>query len=110
MAAAMHPVHWAMFRRVVSSRSGSGTTSVRAKRSPGRSTLATSRRTRALSVERLVTQLEITTSTESSGSRISSMWPLEKPNVVDAGFNGVAPGEGEHLTGDVEPVGLAVGS
>ena len=50
--------------------------SVTAKRPPGRSTRAASRKTAGLSAERLITQLEITTSTESSGSGTSSIVPF----------------------------------
>ena len=72
-APAMQPVHCAMSARVAASMSSSAMTSETAKRPPGRSTRAASRRTRALSAARLMTQLEITTSTLASGSGISSM-------------------------------------
>ena len=52
------------------------TMSETAKRPPGLRTRNASEITLGLSVERLMTQLEITTSTWSSGSGISSMWPL----------------------------------
>src|SRR5438270_4781084 len=75
-APAMHPVHFAMSARVASSISGSAITSLTAKRPPGRRTRAVSRSTFALSPERLMTQLEITTWTLSSGSGMSSMYPF----------------------------------
>jgi hypothetical protein len=42
-------------------------------RPPGRSTRAISANTAGLSAERLITQLEMTTSTEASGSGMASM-------------------------------------
>jgi hypothetical protein len=48
-------------------------TSETAKRPPGRSTRAASASTLSLSPARLMTQLEMTTSTEARGSGISSM-------------------------------------
>ncbi len=71
-APAMHPVQAAMSARVASSMSGSAITSETANRPPGRSTRAASRSTSALSAARLITQLEITTSTLPSGSGTSS--------------------------------------
>src|SRR5829696_5079918 len=52
------------------------TMSETAKRPPGLRTRNASESTFGLSVERLMTQLEITTSTWSSGSGTSSMWPF----------------------------------
>ena len=72
-APAMQPVYACMSARVASSMSSSAITSETAKRPPGRRTRATSRSTLGLSPERLITQLEITTSTLASGSGISSM-------------------------------------
>jgi Fe-S-cluster-containing dehydrogenase component len=71
-APAMQPVHSAMSARVAASMSGSAITSDTANRPPGRSTRAVSRSTRDLSAARLITQLEITTSTLASGSGICS--------------------------------------
>ena len=71
-APAMHPVHAAMSARVGSSMSGSAITSETANRPPGRSTRAASQITRGLSPERLITQFEMTTSTVSSASGMSS--------------------------------------
>ena len=72
----MQPVHCRRSRRVASSISGSATMSVTAKRPPGRSTRAASRKTCGLSAERLITQFEMTTSTDSSGSGIRSIVPF----------------------------------
>jgi hypothetical protein len=70
--AAMQPVHCSVSARVCASMSGSAITSETANRPPGRSTRAASRSTTALSAARLMTQLEITTSTLLSGSGTSS--------------------------------------
>ena len=85
----------------------SAITSETAKRPPGRSTRAASRSTCVLSAERLITQLEITTSTLASGSGIASMWPLSELDVLDAGLGRVGPRELEHLVGHVEADRLA---
>ncbi len=69
----MQPVHCCMSARVASSMSGSAITSETAKRPPGRSTRAASASTLRLSAARLMTQFEITTSTVSSASGMSSM-------------------------------------
>ena len=106
-APAMQPVHCSMSRRVASSMSSSATTSLTAKRPPGRSTRAASRKTCGLSPERLMTQLEMITSTESSGSGIVLDRALEELDVLDPGLALVSAGELEHLVGHVEAVGLA---
>jgi hypothetical protein len=62
-----------MSARVAAPISGSAITSDTANRPPGRSTRAASRMTAGLSAERLMTQFEITTSTDASGSGSSSM-------------------------------------
>ena len=81
----------------------SATTSLIPIRPPGLSTRAISVSTAGLSVERLITQFEITTSTESAGSGISSITPLRKIGVADPGLPRVRAGEREHLVGHVEP-------
>ena len=63
---------------MASSIAASATTSDTAKRPPGLSTRAASRRTRGLSVERLMTQFDRTTSTVSAGSGMSSMCPFSQ--------------------------------
>ena len=98
----MQPVHCAMSARVASSISGSAMTSETAKRPPGRSTRATSRSTAALSPERLMTQLEMTTSTDASASGMSSMWPLTNSAFVTPAARGVGARELEHLVGHVQ--------
>ena len=103
----MQPVHCRMSRRVASSISGSATMSVTAKRPPGRSTRAASRKTWGLSAERLMTQFEMTTSTDSSGSGIRSIVPFDELDVLHAGRALVAAGQLEHLVGHVEAVRLA---
>jgi hypothetical protein len=72
-APAMQPVHSRMSAFVASSMSGSAITSDTAKRPPGRSTRAVSAITVRLSAARLITQFEMTTSTEPSGKGISSI-------------------------------------
>src|SRR5262245_49310495 len=52
------------------------------RRPPGRRTRAISRKTRGLSVERLITQFETTTSTLSAGSGIASISPFRKRTLV----------------------------
>src|SRR5882672_3867528 len=78
----MQPVQASMSRRVASSRSGSATTSVTASRPPGRSTRAASASAEALSVERLMTQLEMTTSTQAAGRGMSSISPFRNSTLA----------------------------
>ena len=81
-APAMQPVHACMSALVCSSMFGSAMTSETANRPPGLSTRAVSRRTLGLSAERLITQLEMTTSTLSWGRGMSSMWPRNHSTLV----------------------------
>jgi hypothetical protein len=60
-----------------------------------------------LSGERLITQLEMMTSTEQSGSGICSISPLRNSTLSDAGLALVLAREREHVVGHVEPVDLA---
>ena len=60
-----------------------------------------------MSPERLITQLEMITSTESSGSGIVLDRALEELDVLDPGLALVRAGQLEHLVGHVEAVGLA---
>ncbi len=83
------------------------TTSETAKRPPGRSTRNASAKTRSLSAERLITQFEMITSTESSGSGIASISPLRNSTLSSAGLALVLARERQHLVGHVEAVGLA---
>ena len=103
----MQPVHAAMSARVASSMSGSAITSETANRPPGRSTRAASRSTCGLSAERLITQLEITTSTLASGERDVLEIALDELDVLHAGLGGVGARQLEHLVGHVEPDRLA---
>jgi hypothetical protein len=54
----------------------SATTSVMPTRPPGLRTRKVSANTAGLSVDRLTTQLEMTTSTVSAGRGMASIWPL----------------------------------
>ena len=72
----MHPDHCSMSRRTDSGMSASATMSVTANRPPGRNTRAASLNTRDLLAERLITQLLMITSTESSGRGMSSIVPF----------------------------------
>ena len=62
------------------------TTSETAKRPPGLSTRKASRSTRSLSAERLITQFEMMTSTDASGSGISSIVPFRNSTFVTPAF------------------------
>ena len=81
-APAMQPTKLPRSARSVGERASSATTSLMPTRPPGRSTRATSARTAALSVERLTTQLLMTTSTEASPSGIDSIRPLRNSTFV----------------------------
>ena len=63
-----------------------------------------------MSAERLMTQLEMMTSTELSGRGMCSISPLRNSTLVSAGFALVFAGECEHFVGHVEPVGFAGGA
>ena len=76
-------------------------------RPPGFSTRAISVSTAALSTERLITQLEITTSTEFGGQRDLLDHALQEVHVRHARLARVLLREREHLVGHVEPVGSA---
>ena len=83
------------------------TTSETANRPPGFNTRKASRNTRSLSPERLMTQLQITTSTELSGSGIFSISPLRNSTFSDASFPLILPRESEHLVRHIEAVGFS---
>src|SRR6185436_14629246 len=76
-APATQPIHSSMLRRISSGTEPRTTTSDTAKRPPGLSTRNASASTRSLSPERLITQLEMITSTDASGSGIASIRPPE---------------------------------
>ena len=65
------------------------------------------RSTRSLSAERLITQLEMMTSTEPSGSGMASISPLRNSTLSTSGLALVLAREGQHLVGHVEAIGLA---
>ena len=75
-APAMHPTYDPAAALSAALRWSSATTSETPIRPPGTSTRNISARTAGLSVDRLITQLEITTSTDASGSGTASIWPL----------------------------------
>ena len=85
----MQPVHCCMSARVAASMSGSAITSETAKRPPGRRTRAASSSTCGLSADRLITQLEITTSTDVVGERDLLDVSLDELDVRHAGLGGV---------------------
>ena len=83
------------------------TTSGTAKRPPGLSTREASRSTVGLSPLRLMTQLEMMTSTLSFGQRDLFDVTLQEAHVLDATFLTILLGERQHLVGHVEAVDLA---
>ena len=64
---------------------------------------AASRMTLGLSPERLITQLEMTTSTAESGKGHRLDVALEELDVLDAGVRGVVAGELEHFVSHIQP-------
>ena len=54
-----------------------------------------------------MTQFEMTTSTELSGSGMFSISPFRNSTFCNAGFALVLAGEGQHFVGHVETVGFA---
>src|SRR5256886_12194100 len=74
-APAMHPARAPHWSRSAGVRWSSARMSVMPRRPPGRSTRKLSAKTAGRSVDRLITQLEMITSTELSGSGIASIWP-----------------------------------
>ena len=60
-----------------------------------------------MSVDRLMTQLLMTTSTEASGSGIASIRPLRNSTLAAPSLGGIAAGQLEHLVGHVQAVGEA---
>ena len=106
-APATQPTHSNMLLRTSSGTSPRTTTSETANRPPGLSTRKASRSTRSLSAERLITQLEITTSTELSGKRNLLDLALEKLDILHARLALVFAGQRQHIVGHVQAVGLA---
>ena len=85
-APAIQPTHSSMFCRTSAGTSPRVTTSETANRPPGLSTRKVSRNTRSLSAERLITQFEITTSTELSGNGMFSISPLRNSTFSTPAF------------------------
>src|SRR6266545_4376333 len=81
-APATHPTHASMLRRTADRSRPRTTTSDTAKRPPGFSTRYASWSTRRLSAERFITQFEMITSTDASGSGICSMSPFRNSTFV----------------------------
>ena len=106
----MQPTQSSMSRRMPSGIAPRVTTSDTAKRPPGFSTRNASRSTRSLSADRLMTQFEMITSTELSGSGICSISPLRNSTLVGARLPLVFARERQHLVGHVEAVGFAGGA
>ena len=78
----MQPTQSSMLRRISAGTAPRTTTSDTAKRPPGLSTRKASRSTASLSLERLMTQFEMITSTELSGSGIASIVPFRNSTFV----------------------------
>src|SRR5437867_4026365 len=81
-APATHPTQASMLRRTSDGRCPRTTTSDTAKRPPGLSTRNASPSTRRLSADRLITQFEMSTSTEASGRGMLSISPLRNSTFV----------------------------
>src|SRR5438093_1155051 len=81
-APAMQPTHNSMLRRTSAGTSPRTITSDTANCPPGFSTRNASRSTASLSLDRLITQFEMMTSTESSGRGIDSIVPLRNSTFV----------------------------
>ena len=106
-APATQPIQSSTLRRISAGTSPRTTTSDTARRPPGFSTRNASDKTRSLSAERLITQLEMMTSTEFDGQGDLLDLSLEELHVGRAGLPLILAGEGEHLVGHVEAVRLA---
>src|SRR5947209_20608076 len=83
------------------------TISETAKRPPGTSTRKAARRTCRLSAERLMTQLEMTTSTAFAGRGICSISPFEKTYMLYPRFSTVAFCQFKHGIGHIQAIGKA---
>ena len=82
----MQPTHNSRLRRMSAGTSPRTTTSDTANRPPGFSTRKASRSTASLSLDRLMTQFEMMTSTELSGSGMDSMVPFRNSTFVAPAF------------------------
>ena len=103
----MQPTQSSMLRRMSAGTSPRTTTSETANRPPGFSTRNASRSTASLSLDRLMTQFEMMTSTELSGSGMASMVALQELDVRRARLALILACERQHLVGHVEAVGFA---
>ena len=101
MAPEMHDEYAAGIMRI-SGGSDSATMSETSICPPGRRTRAISANTRSFSGERLMTQLEMTQSTEESSTGSSSMMPLRTSTLVKPDGGDVGLGAGDHLVGHVD--------
>src|SRR5450755_1926734 len=81
-APAMHPTGPPRWARSAAVRWSSARMSETPRRPPGRRTRKLSAKTAGLSPDRLITQLEMITSTELSGSGIASMWPCRNSTLA----------------------------
>ena len=70
------------------------------RRPPGRSTRKLSAKTAGRSVDRLITQLEITTSTDASGNGTASIWPLRNVTFAAPACRAFARASAESHPGD----------
>ena len=75
-------------------------------RPPGRRTRNVSANTTGLSTDRLITQLEMTTSMVLAGNGMASTVPFRNSTLVAPAFSVLANARGEHLLGHVQPVRL----
>src|SRR5215469_11373928 len=103
-APAMQPTHSRMLSRTFGLMSPRVTTSETAKRPPGFSTRNASCSTRPLSAERLMTQLEMMTSTELSGSGMFSISPFRNSTFSIPRLALVLVSQSQHVVRHVEAV------
>ena len=105
----VQPVCRSASARCAGSRPSSAMTSLIPSRPPGRSTRNASASTRGLSADRLITQLEMTTSTCAVGQRDVLDVAVQELRVGHPGLGGVLAGQGDHVRGAVQAVGLSAG-
>ena len=103
-APAMHPTQLPRSRRSSALSSSSATTSLMPMRPPARRTRAISANTVGLSAERLITQFEMTTSTDACVEGDVLDVALAEFDVGRFGLRCVLPCEFEHLVGHVDAV------
>ena len=103
----MQPTQSSMLCRTDAGTTPRTTTSETAKRPPGRSTRKASLRTRALSADKLMTQFEMMTSTESSEQRDVLYLAFQELDVRCTRLPLILTGQSKHVVGHVETVGFA---